>query len=81
MLFNDLYIVGMGACLPERVTTGTAVSQGWYSAEEAQALGWVSVAVAGDRAAPDMAIAAANDALAVSGHSPRRHLHALPRDL
>ncbi|WP_093803023.1 ketoacyl-ACP synthase III family protein [Streptomyces sp. Wb2n-11] len=69
MLFGDLHIAGMGACLPERVTTEQAVAQGRYDPEEAARLGWVSVAVAGDTPAPDMAVQAALDALSMSGHA------------
>ncbi|MEU1798773.1 ketoacyl-ACP synthase III family protein [Streptomyces californicus] len=71
MLFDNLYLAGMGAYLPERVTTAQAVAEGRYDADEAAALGWASVAVAGDIPAPDMAVMAAKDALAVSGHDTR----------
>lgn len=71
MRFRDLYIAGMGACLPERVTTERAVAEGWYDADEAASLGWVSVTVAGETPAPDMAVQAALDAMSVSGHEAR----------
>ncbi|MFE6286670.1 ketoacyl-ACP synthase III family protein [Streptomyces sp. NPDC057877] len=69
MLLSDTYIAGLGACIPERVTTKEAVAAGWYDADEAQALGWESVAVAGAVPAPDLAVAAAHDALEGSGHA------------
>ncbi|MEZ3181293.1 ketoacyl-ACP synthase III family protein [Streptomyces pimonensis] len=69
MLLSDLYIAGLGALIPERVTTKEAVSAGWYDAAEAEALGWESVAVAGDVPAPDLAIEAARRALEGSGHT------------
>ncbi|GAA1903083.1 ketoacyl-ACP synthase III family protein [Streptomyces sodiiphilus] len=68
MMFDDLYIAGLAAYLPERVSTQRAVAEGWYDAAEAEHLEWVSVAVAGDLPAPDMAVRAANEALAQSGH-------------
>ncbi|WP_431783038.1 ketoacyl-ACP synthase III family protein [Streptomyces chumphonensis] len=69
MLFEDLYIAGLGACLPPRVSVRHAVEQGWYDAAEAEGLEWESVAVAGDRPAPDLAVEAAREALARSGHA------------
>ncbi|MEV6960317.1 ketoacyl-ACP synthase III family protein [Streptomyces sp. NPDC051207] len=69
MLLSDLYIAGLGARIPGRVTTKEAVAAGWYDAAEAEALGWESVAVAGDVPAPDLAVEAAQQALEVSGHA------------
>ncbi|MEV8330034.1 ketoacyl-ACP synthase III family protein [Streptomyces niveus] len=69
MLLSDVYLAGLGACVPARVTTEEAVAAGWYDAAEAEALGWRSVAVAGGTPAPDMAIEAAREALAASAHA------------
>jgi 3-oxoacyl-[acyl-carrier-protein] synthase III len=70
MLFEDLFIAGMGVFLPERVTVAAAVAAGWYDADDAGRLDWSSVTVAGDTPAADMAVRAARDALATSGHAP-----------
>ncbi|MFJ9948562.1 ketoacyl-ACP synthase III family protein [Kitasatospora sp. NPDC091207] len=71
MKFDNLWISALSAHIPELVTTEQAVAAGWYDAEEARQLDWLSVAVAGDESAPDMAVRAARKALADSGHEPR----------
>src|SRR5262249_54913536 len=47
-----------------------AVNRGLLSAEQARALEFESVAVAGDESAPEMALRAARDALKTSGVAP-----------
>lgn len=68
MRTDDLYLAGIGHYLPELVTTEHALAQGWYDEEDRRASGMLSVAVAGPRPAPDMAIEAAHVALRRSGH-------------
>lgn len=70
MRTEDLYLAGIGHYLPELVTTEHAVAEGWYDEVDRRASGMLSVAVAGPVPAPDMAITAAEVALARSGHSP-----------
>jgi 3-oxoacyl-[acyl-carrier-protein] synthase III len=58
-----LFVQSTGVCIPDRVTVTDAVAAGWYESDEAEATGYVSIAVAGDRSAPDLALAAARQAL------------------
>jgi 3-oxoacyl-[acyl-carrier-protein] synthase III len=60
---KDLYVAGLGVYLPATVSTASAVEDGRYPADERELAGWESVAVAGDLAAPDMAVVAARQAL------------------
>ncbi|MDX3804312.1 ketoacyl-ACP synthase III family protein [Streptomyces sp. AK04-3B] len=70
MKADNVYLAGIGTCIPERVTIDEAVERGWYDAALRESSGMVSVAVAGDTPAPDMAVSAARDALKRSGHGP-----------
>lgn len=70
MNVEDVYVAGLGTWLPERVTTAEAVENGWYDAEQRELSGMISVGVAGEVPAPDMAVAAARLALERSGHRP-----------
>jgi 3-oxoacyl-[acyl-carrier-protein] synthase III len=63
----ELFIGGLGVCLPEPVEVSTAVEQRWCSAEEAAVHGMASAGVAGQVSAPEMALSAARDALAATG--------------
>jgi 3-oxoacyl-[acyl-carrier-protein] synthase III len=67
MRLSNVYLAGIGVCLPERVTAEAAIASGAYTAEEAKRSGWRSVTVAGSTPAPDLAVAAANQALERSG--------------
>ncbi|MFI6468602.1 ketoacyl-ACP synthase III family protein [Streptomyces sp. NPDC050528] len=58
-----LFIHGTGVCLADRVAVADAVAAGWYESDEAEATGYVSVSVAGDVPALDLACAAARQAL------------------
>jgi len=58
-----LFIHGTGVCVPDRIAVADAVAAGWYEPDEAEVTGYVSIAVAGDVAAPDLALAAARQAL------------------
>jgi 3-oxoacyl-[acyl-carrier-protein] synthase III len=60
---EQLFISGIGVCLPERVDAQWAVEQGLYPAEEAATSELTGAAVAGDVPAPEMALQAARDAI------------------
>jgi 3-oxoacyl-[acyl-carrier-protein] synthase-3 len=65
---GDVYIAGLAAYLPEPFSAKRAVELGLYDADQHELGGWISATVAGDLPAPDMAVRAANQALARSGH-------------
>jgi 3-oxoacyl-[acyl-carrier-protein] synthase-3 len=71
----ELYIAGLGAHLPTRVSTADAVSRGWYSAEQAAAGGITSVCVADAHVAAEMAVLAAKEALGGSPPPVQAVLH------
>ena len=66
----DLYITGVGACLPGTVTVDQAVAAGWYPAEQAELHELGGAAVAGEIPAPELALRAARTALVRSGRFP-----------
>ncbi|MFJ9567897.1 ketoacyl-ACP synthase III family protein [Streptomyces fuscichromogenes] len=68
MKVENIFLAGIGTFLPDRVTTAQAVENGWYDEESRTASGMVSVGVAGDTPAPDMAVAAAREAVKRSEH-------------
>jgi 3-oxoacyl-[acyl-carrier-protein] synthase III len=70
MRLDNMYLAGIGVFLPTIVSTGEAIARGRFDADLAASSGWLSVADGGDIAAPDMAISAARQALARSGHQP-----------
>ncbi|MGI5455117.1 ketoacyl-ACP synthase III family protein [Streptomyces sp. CA-249302] len=67
MRTTDVYVAGVGGFLPEVVSADTAVAEGRYSTEEIERYGLTGAAVAGELPAPDMALAAARQALERSG--------------
>jgi 3-oxoacyl-[acyl-carrier-protein] synthase-3 len=67
MLFNDLFVAGIGSWLPPAVDVAEAVADGRYDAAEQAANEYLSITVAGDEAPPDMAVRAGRQALARSG--------------
>lgn len=67
---DNVYLAGIGSWIPDRVGVDEAIEKGWYDETLRESSGMVSVAVAGDVPAPDMAIAAAEEALKRSGHEP-----------
>ncbi len=69
MPVRDIYIAGVGVFLPETVSIAEAVDQGRFTAEHASETGLLGAAVAGDMPAPDMALAAAREALSRAGRS------------
>lgn len=81
MRWDNVYVAGLGAHLPEQVETAEeAVAAGRYDAEEAQANGIRAVRVAGpDEPGPVMAAAAGRQAVARAGLPADRYgmvLHA-----
>ena len=68
MRTEGLYLSGIGSVVPDRVSTEHAVAQGWYDEAARAASGIISVAVSESTPAPDLAIAAAQTAIARSGH-------------
>lgn len=67
MLFDNVFLAGIGATLPARTTTADAVEHGWYDAPARVTGGLLSTSVAGDRPAPDLAVDAARAALRAAG--------------
>jgi len=70
MKVNDIHIAGIGTAETGVVTTAEAVARGWWSADEREQSGLVSISVAGTTPAPDLAVDAARRALGYSGHAP-----------
>jgi 3-oxoacyl-[acyl-carrier-protein] synthase III len=66
-----MFIKGIGAYIPETVGADWAVQRGIWSAEQAAENELTGALVAGDVAAPDMALHAAREALTRSGHGPQ----------
>lgn len=74
-----IYLTGVGVHIPDSVDAREAVARGEYDAADYEWYGWTGAAVAGDTPAPDMAVAAARQALSRSGHPASDiglHLHA-----
>ncbi|MET7765553.1 ketoacyl-ACP synthase III family protein [Streptomyces sp. NPDC005393] len=69
MRIRDIYLAGIGVFLPTAQSIGSAVEQGLVPAGTAAEYGLSGVAVAGRTAAPEMALAAAQEALKSSGAS------------
>ncbi|MET8153721.1 ketoacyl-ACP synthase III family protein [Actinoplanes sp. NPDC049668] len=68
MRVENLHLAGLGSYVPEPFPAGRAVAEGRYDEEDWKNSGWTGAAVAGDISAPEMAVVAANEALARSGH-------------
>ncbi|MFJ9584782.1 ketoacyl-ACP synthase III family protein [Streptomyces acidicola] len=67
MRLDNVFIAGLGAHLPEPYPVERAVELGLYDLADAEHGSWVSVAVAGDTPAPDLAVAAGRLAMERSG--------------
>jgi 3-oxoacyl-[acyl-carrier-protein] synthase-3 len=63
MQWDNIYIAGLGVYLPEPASAADAVAAGEYDAEEFEANGITSVLVEPEKAAPEMAVLAARDAI------------------
>lgn len=73
-----VYIDGLGTYVPESMDAREAVAAGLYDPTDYEWYGWTGAAVAGDMAAPDMAVHAARQAVERSRHLPSdlaAHLH------
>jgi 3-oxoacyl-[acyl-carrier-protein] synthase-3 len=71
MRYDDLYLAGVGAYFPKGEPVDDAIARGDYSADAQERSGQQAVAVAGeDDTQPAMAVRAARQALARSGHDP-----------
>lgn len=70
MRVDGLFIAGIGAYIPPPASAADAVARGEYDAGEHARSGWTGAADAGGVAAPDLAVAAAREALERSGHEP-----------
>lgn len=62
-----MFIAGVSAYLPKRVSIDDAVRNGWYAQERVGPEGWTSAAIAESESAPEMAIRAGRCALTRSG--------------
>lgn len=79
MKTTDIRIAGLGTYIPEIVDARKAVALGLYDADDYEFYGWTGAAVADDMPAPDMAIAAARQAMersALHPHDIDLHIHA-----
>jgi 3-oxoacyl-[acyl-carrier-protein] synthase-3 len=68
MKISGIHIAGIGTAKTGYVTTEEAVRRGWWNADERDRSGLISVSIAGDTPAPDLAVDAARQALEESGH-------------
>ncbi len=66
MRLANFFIESIGLYLPESYSTESAVADGHLDADTRERNGWTGTAVAGDIAAPDMAVIATREALARS---------------
>ncbi|MEW1956699.1 ketoacyl-ACP synthase III family protein [Kineococcus sp. NPDC059986] len=71
MKWTNLHLAGLGSWLGPRVPVAEAVAAGHLTAERAVARGYDAVCVAEDVAPPDMAVRAAQSALAQAGTDER----------
>ncbi|WUH99903.1 ketoacyl-ACP synthase III family protein [Spirillospora sp. NBC_00431] len=63
MRTRGLFIQSTGVHIADRISVAEAVAAGWYDQDEAEATGYVGIAVAGDVSAPELALAASRRAL------------------
>jgi 3-oxoacyl-[acyl-carrier-protein] synthase-3 len=63
MKIENVFLAGVGSYLPDRVTTAEAVERGWYDADANATSGMLSIGIAGETPAPDMAVSATNVAI------------------
>jgi 3-oxoacyl-[acyl-carrier-protein] synthase-3 len=68
---HDVYVAATGTCLPGEVTVADAIASGRYTQAEAERSGQLAATVALDgQGAPDLAVAAARQALERAGYEP-----------
>ncbi|WP_216893690.1 ketoacyl-ACP synthase III family protein [Nocardia alni] len=70
MRIADVYIAGVGSVVPPTMTVERAVADGLYPAVEAEVHGYLGVAIAGERPAPEMALEAAQVAVKRASLTP-----------
>lgn len=70
MKVGDIHVSGIGTADTELLDTAEAVENGWWDAAERARSGVLSVSVAGETPAPDLAVQAAGRALRQSGCAP-----------
>ncbi|MFD4354136.1 ketoacyl-ACP synthase III family protein [Nocardia sp. NPDC058518] len=70
MKFDDTYIRGIGAWLPNAVSTADAVADGRYDADTCADDGYESICIERDLVAVEMAVAAGRCALDAAGTAP-----------
>jgi 3-oxoacyl-[acyl-carrier-protein] synthase III len=70
MRIGDIYIAGIGSVVPPTMPVERAVADGLYPAIEAEVHGYLGVAIAGERPAPEMALEAAQEAVKRAGLTP-----------
>jgi 3-oxoacyl-[acyl-carrier-protein] synthase-3 len=70
MKVDDIYLAGIGTAKLESMDTAEAVAQGQYDRADWEQGGQLSIAVAGETPAPDLAVEAARYALEQSRHLP-----------
>ena len=70
MRIADIYIAGVGSVVPPTMPVAQAVADGLYPALEAEVHGYLGVAIAGERPAPEMALEAAQVAVERAGLAP-----------
>jgi len=70
MRVDGVFVAGLGAYIPAVFDAARAVETGRYDPEQHRRGGWTGAAVAGDMAAPDLAVRAARQALDSCGHDP-----------
>lgn len=63
MRTSEIWINSVGVRVPPPMSAQEAADRGWYNAESREWYGWLGAAVAGDVPAPDLAVAAARQAL------------------
>lgn len=69
MYMENLHIAGLGTYLPQPYPAHRAVAEGLYDEAEWRNGGWTGAATAGNISAPEMAVVAAKQAMARSGHT------------
>jgi 3-oxoacyl-[acyl-carrier-protein] synthase III len=69
MHVENLHIAGLGTYLPQPFPASKAVAEGRYDEAEWRKSGWTGAATAGNISAPEMAVIAAHQAMARSGHT------------
>jgi 3-oxoacyl-[acyl-carrier-protein] synthase-3 len=67
MRLGNVFIAGLAAYLPERVSVQDAIAAGDCDADKMET-GWLGAAIAGDTSAPELAVIAGKQALERSGH-------------